>query len=93
MQAAINLDWHFTNERDLLKRYKIASNWGFTAIETANPYVVDAEQISDILAQNALKQVLINSRDSLACRPEKRKEFEESLEQSIHYAKMLNCKR
>ncbi|HEY4161994.1 MAG TPA: 2-oxo-tetronate isomerase [Dongiaceae bacterium] len=93
---AANLSFMF-NEWDFLDRFAAASDAGFTAVEYLFPYDYPVEQIAQRLEKNGLRQVLFNIKAGdwaagdrgLASLPERRSEFEASVDQALQYAEAL----
>jgi len=89
----------FQEAGPLPERYAAAAAAGFTAVEAANIYDFEAEQLAAAKKAAGLEQTLINGYYGgkgdfgLAALPSRVKDFHQSLEISIKYAKALNCKR
>lgn len=97
---AANLSTMF-NEYNFLDRFKAAAHAGFKGVEYLFPYDFNPTDIKAELDEHGLKQVLFNmtagnwemGERGMACIPERINEFKESVEQSIEYAKVLECKQ
>ena len=97
-RLAANLTYLFT-EVDFFDRFAAAAGAGFHAVEYQFPYAYDSHAIADLLAENDLEMVLVNlpagdtqAGDSgIACNPNRRQEFRESVEQGIDTALALGC--
>ena len=87
------------NEVDFLDRFSRASKAGFKAVECMFPYDWPKDQLADALKQNGLKQVLHNlpagdwakGDRGIACHPDRKTEFKDSVGLAIEYAKALEC--
>lgn len=87
------------NEVDFLERFGKAAKNEFTAVEYMFPYAWPAEQLSELLQQNNLEQVLFNlpvdewaaGVRGIACIPGREQEFQENVERAVDYAKVLQC--
>jgi hydroxypyruvate isomerase len=96
LKFSANLSLLFT-EYELVKRFEIAKQSGFSAVEIQFPYRVHPEILAAILAEEQLKLVLFNvaaddlmeGGEGLACVPEKKSQFEEALAQAVAYAHYL----
>ncbi|MBS1161623.1 MAG: Xylose isomerase-like barrel [Proteobacteria bacterium] len=97
---AANLSFLFTDV-SFPERFKKAAAAGFTGVEYLFPYAWAPREIAEWLRDNALQQVLFNlpggdwaaGERGLACLPERRGEFAESVEQALEYAIQLDCRR
>ncbi|MGB0669950.1 MAG: hydroxypyruvate isomerase [Rhodospirillales bacterium] len=95
---AANLSMLFP-ERPFADRFGAAARAGFRAVECQFPYELSAETLADRLAAHGLSMVLHNlpagdwaaGERGLACRPDRRDDFQTGLEQAIAYANRLNC--
>ncbi len=89
------------NELDFLDRFAAAASDGFTAVEYLFPYAWAPEQLSALLREHGLRQVLFNAppgewdagERGLACIPGREGEFHAGLERAIAYARALDCPR
>ena len=97
---AANLSLLFTDV-PFCERFARATAAGFTGVEYLFPYEYPAADIADWLRANDLEQVLFNlsagdwaaGERGLACLPQRRDEFAESVEQALGYAVALDCRR
>jgi len=97
---AANLSTMF-NECSFLDRFKAAAHAGFCGVEYLFPYDFNPADIKARLDEHGLKQVLFNmpagnwaaGDRGLACIPARINEFKETVEQSIEYAKVLDCEQ
>lgn len=97
---AANLSFLF-QELDFLSRFQAAAQAGFQGVEYLFPYEWPAEQLADLLAQANLQQVLFNlppgdwaaGDRGIACHPGQQGNFRRGLEQALHYAEKLGCRR
>jgi hydroxypyruvate isomerase len=95
---AANLTMLFT-EVDFLDRFAAAAKAGFKAVEFLFPYPYPKEQLAELLARHGLTQVLHNlpagdwakGERGIACLPGREREFRDSVETAIAYAKALKC--
>lgn len=100
LKFAANVSMIFTEQNDLLQRYRSAKEAGFKGVECVFPYDVPADQLSKVREQLGIEQTLINTymgnrqkgEMGFAAIPGKEKEFNDSLELSIKYCKALSCK-
>lgn len=96
LQFTANLSLLFT-ERPLSERFQAAAEAGFNAVEIQFPYELTVAEIEQQLNQHNLKLVLFNvpaatllqGGEGLAAVPEKRREFQEAVEQTLEYARVL----
>ena len=97
---AANLSLLFTDV-PFCERFARATAAGFSGVEYLFPYEYPASDIADWLRANDLEQVLFNlsagdwaaGERGLACLPQRRDEFAESVEQALGYAVALDCRR
>jgi hydroxypyruvate isomerase len=88
-------------ETPFLERFAAASRAGFTAVEFLLPYGWDTRELADRLARYPLTPVLHNlpagdwdrGDRGLACLPDRRGEFQDSVGLAIDYATALGCSR
>ena len=97
---AANLSMMFT-EWPFLDRFAAAADAGFDAVEFLFPYEHPPEAIAERLAANGLEQALFNlppgdwakGERGIAVFPERRAEFERSVDQALNYAEATGAKR
>ncbi len=97
-KLAANLSMLFT-EMDFLDRFKAAADTGFKGVEYLFPYDFNINDITKVLSDNDLKQVLFNlpagdfagGERGIACIPDREEEFRGGIEQAISYAQALKC--
>jgi len=97
---AANLSFLFTDVQ-FLDRFKAARNAGFDAVEFMFPYPYEKQQIAEVLKVNNLELVLHNlpagnweaGERGIACRPDRRKDFQEGVQRAVEYAKALGCRK
>lgn len=97
---AANLSFLFT-EHAFRERFHLASAAGFQGVEYLFPYEWSAHDLAECLSSADISQVLFNlppgnwanGERGLACLPERRGEFAESVEQALNYAMVLDCQR
>jgi 2-dehydrotetronate isomerase len=100
VKFAANLSMLFT-EVDFLDRFQKAEDFGFRATEYLFPYAYEPDLLAGKLKQHKLKQELFNlppgnwekGEKGLVALPERRAEFEQSLETALVYAKALDCRK
>ncbi len=96
---AANLSMMFT-EAPFMDRFGAAAKAGFKAVEYLFPYDFPAEQIAAQLKEHGLTQVLFNlypgnwagGDRGMASIPGREKEFADSVDKAISYARTLDCK-
>ena len=97
---AANLSFLFS-DAPFPTRFARAAAAGFTGVEYLFPYDYPACDVAEWLQAAKLEQVLFNlapgdwaaGERGLACLPQRRGEFAESVEQSMNYAMALDCRR
>lgn len=100
LKFCANLSFMFHETASLLERYKIAKSLGFKAVECAFPYDYPLEDVVKAKESSKLEQVLINVNPGnlqkgelgFAALPGKQDLFRVSFEESVKYAKALDCK-
>jgi hydroxypyruvate isomerase len=98
-----NLGFLFT-EYPFLDRFAASAKAGFMGVEFSQPYDYPAAQLTDIISQNRLQQVLFNlpaghweaGERGIACLPDRIGEFQDGVGIAIEYAKtlgnhLINC--
>lgn len=97
LKFSANLSLLF-REQPLLERFALARAAGFEGAEIQVPYEAPAEQLARAAREADLPVVLINAplgpdprSPGMACRPERRREFRESLERAAEYAEALHA--
>ena len=83
------------------ERFQRAAAAGFTGVEYLFPYAWPAPELAQWLQAAGLEQVLFNlapgdwaaGERGLACLPQRRGEFAESVDQALEYAMLLDCRR
>jgi len=96
LQFSANLSLLFT-ELPLIERFRAAKEQGFNAVEIQFPYELSAEAIRTELEIQQLKLVLFNvdaddllqGGEGLAAVPEKQAQFNQALNKTLQYAKIL----
>ena len=97
---AANLSFMFT-EVPFAERFGRAAAAGFAGVEYLFPYEWPAREVAGWLTAAGVEQVLFNlapgdwaaGERGLACLPDRRGEFAESVEQGLEYALVLDCER
>lgn len=97
---AANLSMLYT-EKDFMKRFKSASEFGFKGVEYLFPYDFKKEDIKNELVNNSLEQILFDfpagdfagGDRGIAIFPDRKSEFQEGVHQAVEYADILGCKR
>lgn len=100
LKFCANLSFMFQETSSLLDRYKLAKGLGFKAVECAFPYEYPMDALVSAKESNKLQQVLINVKTGnvqegelgFAALPGKREQFLTSFNESLKYAKALDCK-
>jgi hydroxypyruvate isomerase len=86
------------NEVPLIERFALAADAGFNSIEIQFPYSLKKQQIKEQLEKHHLRLNLINLPAGdlalgdlgIACLPDRKDEFKESVELAIEYATFLD---
>uniref|UniRef100_A0A1B6E6M1 Putative hydroxypyruvate isomerase n=1 Tax=Clastoptera arizonana TaxID=38151 RepID=A0A1B6E6M1_9HEMI len=99
LKFCANLSFMFQEEASLLKRYYLAQECGFKAVECASPYNFSVEEIVNTKNNAKVEQILVNIKTDMekgefgyAAIPGQEGKFTDSLNLAIKYAKSLNCK-
>jgi len=100
LKFAANLTLLF-NEVPFLDRFEMASRSGFKYVEYLFPYKWSANELAMKLDQFNLQQVLFNlpagdwdnGERGIACLPDRKEEFKESVALAIEYAEILQVSR
>ncbi len=89
---------HLLPDVSFLERFGVAASLGFTGVEYPAPYAYKADVLREQLDAHGLQQVLFNvpvgSRSGdlgLACDPQRRMEFQDSIGIALEYASTLQC--
>ncbi|XP_014217615.1 putative hydroxypyruvate isomerase [Copidosoma floridanum] len=96
-----NLSFMFQEEAKIIDRYQLARNAGFKAVETGFPLGFTVQEVVDAKELANVQQVLINvytgdttkGELGFTAVPGKEEEFKSSIEQTIKYAKALDCNK
>ena len=99
IKFSANISLLFT-EFEFLDRFNESNKLGFNAVEFQFPYEYDPHAIKRKLKQHHLSLSIFNSPPGnfkngdrgLACLPERKKEFKESIATAIEYAEIINGK-
>ena len=97
---AANLTMLF-NEVEFLDRFAAAKQAGFQGVEYLFPYAYEKDQLTDLLNEHGLIQVLHNlpagdwsaGERGIACHPNRVGEFQDGVGKAIEYAAALDCKQ
>ena len=89
------------NEEPFLDRFAVAAEMGFDGVELLFPYSFDKRELRGLLIRHKLQLVLHDmpagdwdsGERGIACLPDRKCEFEASVELAIEYARALNCPR
>ncbi|XP_011499503.1 PREDICTED: putative hydroxypyruvate isomerase [Ceratosolen solmsi marchali] len=101
LKFASNLSFMFQEAPLLIDRYQLAKDAGFKAVESGFPLGFTVQQVAEAKHNANIHQALINvytgdttkGELGFAAIPGKEKEFENSIERTIEYAKALDCKK
>lgn len=100
LNFSANLSFLFKEAGDLTARYMSAKKAGFQAVECMFPSEFSENIVQQAKEQAGVKQVLLNSYAGnkpgdlgLTVDPTRQKEFKQSIEKTISYAKALDCHR
>jgi hydroxypyruvate isomerase len=91
--------WYLFQEWKMIDRFSVCARAGFRAVEFHFPYKWPANILAQKLAENDLKQVLINApagnweggERGIAGLPGRQSEFQESIGLALEYAIALDC--
>jgi hydroxypyruvate isomerase len=91
--------WYLFQEWEMMERFSVCSKAGFRAVEYHFPYQWPANILAQKLAENDLKQVLINApagnwkggERGIAGLPGRQSEFQETIGLAVEYALALDC--
>lgn len=97
LKFSANLSMLFT-EVPLSKRFGLARQAGFKAVEIQFPYELSIHELQTLLEKNQLELVLFNipagdllsGGNGLACVPGKEAEYQAAIQKAVTYAKALN---
>jgi len=96
VKYSANISWIFTEEPDIKKRFELAKQKGFKAVEMGLPYNEDLNQLKEAKEKSGLKVVLINSGCPKtlgnAANSDDCLMFSQELDLAIKYANALDCK-
>lgn len=100
LHFAANLNLMY-NEVPFMDRFAASADDGFSAVEYLFPYEYDAEEISAQLRRYGLTQALFNlppgqwsaGERGMACLPQRRAEFEQTVSTALHYAQATGARR
>ena len=100
LRLAANVSTMFT-EWPLVDRFAAAADAGFAAVEMQFPYDVACDSLASARRAAGVEVVLINLPAGdlaagdlgLACRPDRRADFAESLAKATEYAQALECRQ
>ena len=98
LRFSANLSMLYT-ELPFVDRFAAAAADGFEAVEYIGAYDMAPERVAGLLRENGLTQALFNfpvgnwdaGDRGLACLPDRRAEFRESVETAIAYARATGC--
>jgi len=100
LRYSANLGWMF-KEYPFEKRCEAAARAGFTGVEFGQVYEHSVKDWKSWLGDNDLDMALFNmpagdwskGDRGIACLPNRRSEFKDSISRALDYATALNCKR
>ncbi|XP_063795401.1 putative hydroxypyruvate isomerase [Pseudophryne corroboree] len=101
LRFAANISWLFPEIPDLPGRIRAAARAGFQAVEVAWPYASDPASIQGALREHHVELVLLNTPPGdvqagelgLGAVPGRQDGFRAGLDQAVHWAGDLGCKR
>ncbi|GAB1392689.1 hydroxypyruvate isomerase [Rhodocyclaceae bacterium] len=100
LQFSANLSFLFT-EQDFPDRFGAAARAGFKGVEFHFPYEHDKAALAEVVLTSGVDVVLFNlpagnwagGERGIACRPERKAEFQDGVGRAIEYAEALGCTR
>lgn len=101
LKFCANLSFMFQETNSILERYRLAKNAGFKGVECAFPANVSLEELVQVQKETGLEQILLNidlgdvpnGEAGCASFVNSTEHFKKNLENTIKYAKALNCKK
>lgn len=99
LKFCANLTFQFQEAPSILERYRLAKEAGFKGVESAFPQDVPLEELVAVHQETGLKQVLLNidlgtvRNGAYGCASflNSTEDFKKNLNNTITYAKALNC--
>lgn len=99
LKFCANLSFQFQEASSILDRYRLAKAAGFQGVESAFPNDVSIEDLVEAQQETGLKQVLLNidtgtvKNGAYGCASflNSMEDFKKNLNNTIRYAKALNC--
>lgn len=101
LKFCANLTFQFQEAASILDRYRLAKEVGFKGVESAFPYDVSIEELVEVQQETGLKQILLNidtgtvKNGAYGCASflNSMEDFKNNLNNTIKYARALNCKK
>lgn len=101
LKFCANLTFQFQEASSILERYRLAKMAGFKGVECAFPVGVSLDELKSVQQETGLKQVLMNidigsvKNGSFGCASflNSMQDFRHNLNNTIAYAKGLNCQK
>ncbi|HBM3060187.1 TPA: TIM barrel protein [Klebsiella oxytoca] len=97
IEFGAHLGYQF-NEAPFKDRFELAHLHGYKNVEFPNPYIIEKEELADLLKMYSLNLVQFatpqgkEGEKGFAAIPGRSVEFRESVDKAIDYAKFLDCK-
>lgn len=100
LRFASNLSFMFTEAPNIIDRYQLAKEAGFKAVESGFPFGFSVQQVAAAKTKANVDQILLNvftgdvtkGELGFAAIPGEEENFKKSIEETIKYAKALDCK-
>lgn len=101
LRFCANLSFQFQETGSFVQRYRLARNAGFKAVESAFPDGVSLPELVAVQQETGLEQILFNIDNGtvvdggFGCASflNREDDFRNNLENTITYAKALDCKK
>lgn len=101
LRFCANLSFQFQESSSFVERYRSAKFAGFKAVESAFPVGVSVQELVTVQQETGLQQILFNIDNGtvvdggFGCASflNAESEFRDNLENTITYAKALNCQK
>lgn len=101
LKFCANLTFQFQEAKSILDRYRLAKEAGFKGVESAFPTDINLDELVEVQQETGLEQVLLNidtgsvTNGSFGCASflNSLDDFNKNLNNTIKYAKALNCEK